>query len=474
MSIVSLGVRKKLVSITAVTGALISTAAVASNANSTAWIDYSVRDSQGVVVTRILDRQPVSVSQVNALQSSIANHNGRVYTANIEPGAEGDVNGIGLHTVLRQGQRSDNGKWSWTAHLIEDRTVYNPWHTAPAVGVDQHGYVHVAYNMHNTPWQYVRSVNPENISEFEFLGQAVSTDELHALKYRNRASFPDLGTAAIPGNQITYPDFTRDQSGALHVAYRYAARPDRSFSQRTMSAGIASYDVESRTWSPVGGNLQLNEGDWQARRGSRNDSVPFGASTGWTAASPQLAFDANNRMYAGMSWREGLAGVQYTRPCVFFSDDKVNFHAPQGGEQALPVTVENCSNKGLQAWDQFYNMASLVVDQSGVIHYLAHSLSEGVVMFSRGPDENSWRRERGLNGVSDLFVDREGSLWAVASGLRLFKRDKNESKWRTVFHNAQGNDCFPRVSTDINKQFVYVHTQACDKKSVSVYSVQLH
>ena len=474
MTVVSFEVTKRMVSLTAVTGALMSSVALASSPDSSAWIDYSPRNSQGVVVTRILDRQPVSVSQVNALQSSIANHNGRVYTANIEPGAKGDINGIGLHTVLRQGQRTDDGGWSWTSQLIDDRTVFNPWHTAPAVGVDQQGYVHVAYNMHNTPWQYVRSVNPEDISEFTFLGQAVSDDELHALKYRNRTNFPDLGTAAIPGNQITYPAFTRDQSGALHVAYRFAARPDQRFSRRSMSAGIASYDVESRTWSPVGGNLKLNQRDWQAKEGSRNDSVPFAASTGWTASSPQLAFDADNTLHVGMSWREGLAGVQYTRPCVFLSDDKVNFYTPEADEQALPVTVEDCSNKGLKAWDQFYNMASLVVAPSGVIYYLAHSLSNGVAVFSRTPGEDFWRRERGLNGVSDIFVDREGSLWAVASGLRLYKRDKDASKWRTVYHNKKGNDCFPRVSTDLNKQFVYVHTQACDKKSVSVYSVQLH
>ena len=473
MFFVNLAALKICVSISAVVG-LVCTAAYASDVNSTAWIDYSTRNSSGVTVTRILDKQAVSEAQVNALQSSIANHNGRVYTANIEPGVDGDVNGINLWTVLRQGEVSESGEWVWSSKLLEDHTVYNPWHTAPAVGVDEHGYVHVAYNMHNTPWQYARSVTPENILGFEFLGQAISTDELRRLKYQNRASFPDLGSAAIPGNQITYPSFTKDNSGSLHVAYRFAARPDQSFDRRTMSAGIASYNVDTREWSSVGGQLWLEDDDWARAEGASTVSTPFGASLGWTASSPQLAFDSNNRMYAGMTWRQGIAGVQYSRPCVFQSDDRLNFHTPNNVYQALPVTADDCSMSGMQAMDQYYNMASMVVDHEGVIYYLAHSLSEGVVMFRHDPDEDFWRRERGLNGISDLFVDGEGSLWAVASGLRVLKRNKNEGVWQTIYDNEGGGDCFPRVSMDANKQFAFVHTQSCDNKSVSIYSVQLH
>lgn len=439
-----------------------------------AQIDYSTSNVQGVQVMQILEELQVSGSQLSALQTPIAIHDGNVYIANIEPGHNGDTDGIDLWTVLRKGSRVNEEHWEWSSSLVEERTVYDAWHTPPSVGVDSQGYVHVAYNMHNTPWQYARSINPGDINNLEFLGQWISREELHALKYENKTSFPGLGTAAIPGNQITYPRFVKDQTGKLYIGYRFASRPARQFSERTMSAGIASYDVETRSWHAIGAELALENWDWKYAEGSSNIAEPFGASIGWTASTPQLAFGRDNDIHVGMTWRQGLAGVQYSHPCVFRSYNATDFTTPSEIHQSLPITAQDCQNNGIGASDQFYNTGSMAVDGNGVIHYLAHSLSDGVVLFSRNPDEGYWKRERGLNGIRDLFVDRDGALWAVASGLRVLRRDKEHAVWRTVYHKDTNNDCFPRVSLDENKQFAYVHTQSCDQKTVSIYSIQLY
>ena len=114
-----------------------------------------------------------------------------------------------LHTILRQGTQDESGEWQWQTTLIEDRTIYDSWHNAPSVAVDRNGFVHVVYNMHNFPWQYKRSENPHDIDSMLFRGQAVTMAEIERTKFENKTTFPTLGTAEIPGNQITYPAFFR-------------------------------------------------------------------------------------------------------------------------------------------------------------------------------------------------------------------------------------------------------------------------
>lgn len=133
-----------------------------------------------------------------------------------------------------------NGKWVWTKRVIDTQTVHDRWHTAPAIGIDDKGFIHIAYNMHNLPWQYQISTKSESIDSFNFKGQRVSVTELQRMKFKNKTDFPTLGLAAIPGNQITYPAFFNDNNGELFVSYRFAAKPARKFANRTMGSGVAN------------------------------------------------------------------------------------------------------------------------------------------------------------------------------------------------------------------------------------------
>jgi len=117
-------------------------------------------------VTKILTDLPVSTSQTNVQHSSIDVSGRYLYTANIEPGPDGDRKGVRLRTVLRQGkQRSDN-TWEWKNVTVDDRTLHDRWHSAPSVAVDRIGQIHVAYNMHNFPWQYKRSAGVQRAANF--------------------------------------------------------------------------------------------------------------------------------------------------------------------------------------------------------------------------------------------------------------------------------------------------------------------
>ena len=82
--------------------------------------------------------------------------------------------GINLRTVVRQGKRGADDNWTWIVKTIENRTLDSPWHTVPSIAVDHQNFVHVAYNMHNMPWQYSVSRQPGSLDAFDFRGEAFS------------------------------------------------------------------------------------------------------------------------------------------------------------------------------------------------------------------------------------------------------------------------------------------------------------
>jgi len=130
----------------------------------------------------------------------------------------------------------------------DTRTLLDPYHTQPSLAFDRNGYLHVAYNMHNLPWQYVVSHQPYDVRQFDFNGQSVTLSQLDALRLSNKTHYPDVGKAQIPGNQITYPAFFKNRAGDLYLTYRYALRPARAWEERARAAGVARYDADNRTW----------------------------------------------------------------------------------------------------------------------------------------------------------------------------------------------------------------------------------
>jgi hypothetical protein len=132
------------------------------------------------VLEDILPPFEVAPTNVGTFQNAVWAAGGVVYTANVEP-AEGTPVGINLRTVVRQGRREADGHWTWTAKTVEDRTLDSPWHTVPSVAVDRENFVHVAYNMHNMPWQYSVSRGAGSIGVFDFRGEALSLIQLGAV-----------------------------------------------------------------------------------------------------------------------------------------------------------------------------------------------------------------------------------------------------------------------------------------------------
>lgn len=168
---------------------------------------------------------PVSPSNVNSFATPLAYYQGSIYVVSVEPPLSNN-NGVNLRTVIRKGSERQ-GRWQWESAVIDEATLDDMYHTQASIAIDKEGYLHVVYNMHNMPWQYVVSKKPGDITSFDFKGDKISLAEKSTVKHLNKTPFPSIGTAAIPGNQITYPAFFYDRQGEIYLTYRFATKPKR-------------------------------------------------------------------------------------------------------------------------------------------------------------------------------------------------------------------------------------------------------
>ncbi len=426
-------------------------------------------------VAKILDGLQVSTSQANVQTTPVAASGGFVYTANIEHGPDGDTNDINLRTVIRQGKRSDAGVWEWSSHVVEGRTLRDRWHTSPSVAVDKQGFIHIVYNMHNLPWQYKRSVNPHDITEWEFHGHEITISQLENFRYHNRINFPTHGIGQIPGNQITYPAFFYDNDNQLYLSYRFAARPARVFSERTFSSGIARYDVETRSWESIGEEIQNRSSDFESDQKSLNKATAVAGEMGWTAYHPRLTFGPNNELGFFHYWRDGGAGTQLTRPCYIREDGNGGFETLQGSAVALPAKSYDCGNMGFRDDEEFFGTGSVASHPSGLVNVLLSPVgSKPRTILSYSNETREWEREQAPGNASEIFYDSAGNLWAVASdSFRLYRKAVNDTVWHMVYEDGSRRECLPKARLNASQSVAFIHTQSCDLTSVSVYGLQL-
>ena len=429
--------------------------------------------ADGPVVT-VLEALPVSGAQAHAQQSPLVARDGAVYVANIEPGPRGDVDGLDLLTVVRRGTPGpgDADGWTWTATTIDGRTAHDPWHSAPAIGMDERGRVHVAWNMHNLPWQYGVSTRPHDIAEFEFRGQAIDDAALRRYKFENRTNFPAPGSAAIPGNQITYPAFFNDREGRLWVTYRFAARPARAFERRAMSSGVARHDARTGAWRAIGGELELAPGDFDGPAEDAERLRALASEDGWTSYAPRLSFGPGGRVNANFLWREGIAGPELTRPCLLVSDDGAAFRTVDGAPVALPATSEGCGAMD-DGRTEYYSITDAESDAAGEPHVVLSPVEGGRLLFSHEGD--AWSAEPTPWAASEIFFDADDNLWAAATGPHLFVRPAGEPDWIDAWRPAEADatGCRPRAALDEARRVAYVYTMDCELDLVSVRRVDL-
>jgi hypothetical protein len=397
---------------------------------------------------------------------------GNLFTIHVEPPADSGKDGANLRTVVRDGRRQADGTWNWSNTLVEDRTIRDAWHTQASVALDKEGYVHVAYNMHNMPWQYSVSTRPMDISSFEFRGQPVTMAEIETVKFKNKTPFPTLGSAAIPGTQVTYPSFYKNAAGDLFLTYRFSLKPARSWEQRAFAGGVARYDTASRKWSPIGGAVQISEADARFEAGKVTATLyPFSYEETYSIYLTTLSFDADGGMHAFWNWRAGGAGMDTISPSYGFSPDGQRILRSDGAPYRLPITLKDADIVVPQDRpNSYYAPKSVAVLPNGEPVVVIQPLTGGRQLISLDRASRRWRQpEATPASASEIVVDKQGRLWAFASGLKVFVRSSLEGAWEEVGEIGR-NLCYPKVKYFPAESRFVVRAKTCDEQRITIVS----
>lgn len=407
-----------------------------------------------------------SQGDVSAFSTPVDAQNGQVVVALVTDADANTTPGY-LNTVVRKGQKVGNA-WQWETTTLDSRTLLDPYHTQPSLAFDRNGHIHVAYNMHNLPWQYSISEQPYDVSRFIFHGQAVSKRELDALRLENKTHYPDRGRGLIPGNQITYPAFFKNRTGDLFISYRYAMRPARAWAGRSPAAGIARFDVDTWTWSPVGGSIALNSGDAVHVGINAFSTTAFAYDAGYVPYLVTLAFDADNAMHAIWTWWD-KASNQSGAVNVLPSYRKV-------ADSTQPITVANAKSNRISGWSSatvFNTAKSIAIAANGDVLAILEPQGQNRKLVRRNHATGIWSAPVDTpNSASKIMVDRDGNEWLFASGLNLFKRIPG-GDWSRPFRIGTGL-CDPRPVYSEAENSFYILAKTCPaRERAMIYRYQL-
>ncbi|HYD31221.1 MAG TPA: BNR-4 repeat-containing protein, partial [Azospirillaceae bacterium] len=343
-----------------------------------------------------------------------------------------------------------------------------------SIAVDRDGYIHVAYNMHNMPWQYAVSEKPGDISRFVFKGQRLTQADLDTVKHENKTVFPRLNSGAIPGNQITYPAFFTDRAGELYVTYRFALRPKRTYIERTLAAGIARYDRARKKWSAIGGPIPVGSSDADLPAGTRvAQAWPFAYNHTLTVYPPRLWFDRNNGMHATWVWRNGGAGIDATRPTYAYSPDGGHtFYRSDGRRYPPAIALKDVEILPYVFYGRFFTMTAVTANRAGRVTFGLQPVDGTGIRITHVPGGSWTSPETAPLNAGAPFVDDADREWSIATGPVILRRAGNAvpgSRWTEVYRDTGW--CLPKVLPWPGERAFLVHLQACDNTTVKIIKV---
>lgn len=209
------------------------------------------------------------------------------------------------------------GTDKWTVRRSQYKGNVADAHNVISIMVDGDGYLHAAFNHHDVPLNYCRSVAPGSL-------------ELGPLE-------PMTG---IDESSVTYPEFYRLADGSLLFVYR-SGRSGRG------NLVMNRYDLKTRTWSRLHDVLI----DGEDKR-----------SAYW-----QLCTDKEGTIHLSWVWRETW-GVETNHDICYARsrDGGKTWEKSDGGKYSLPITAANAE----YAWripqkSELINQTGMAADAEG-------------------------------------------------------------------------------------------------------------
>lgn len=246
-----------------------------------------------------------SVNTVIFRRNSLVTHNGSQYAAFYD--AEQNL-------VLA---KRKSGSDKWTIHQTKYKGNATDAHNTISIAADEEGYLHVAWDHHNNPLRYSRSVEPESL----VLGGM-------------------LQMTGMEEDKVTYPEFYQLPEGNLLFLYR-------SGSSGNGNLVLNSYDAVAKKWTQLQNNLIDGEGERNAY---------------WQACT-----DAEGNLHVSWVWRESWDVATNHDLCYARSKDGgKSWENSRGEPYSLPITRETAE----LAWQipqnsELINQTSMAADKDG-------------------------------------------------------------------------------------------------------------
>lgn len=189
-------------------------------------------------------------------------------------------------------------------------------HNIISIMVDGNGYLHMAWDHHNNPLHYAKSISPGSL---------------------------DLQPSTMTGskeNKISYPEFYKLANGDLLFFYRDGGSGNGNLI-------INKYDLPSRQWKTLQSNLIDGEG-------ARN-------------AYWQACVDAKGILHVSWVWRESPDVASNHDLCYARSKDGgITWEKSNGEKYALPVTAASAEvAQAISQKSELINQTSMFADASG-------------------------------------------------------------------------------------------------------------
>lgn len=319
-------------------------------------------------------------------------------------------------------------KFDFTDHELTAEDAHN----TISLGVSAaDGVLHIAFDHHNSPLHYRRSVTG-------LLTDPTGTAWSSASFTATTSNLTGSGNVTL----LTYPRFVTRPSGSNLLL---SARLGESGSG---DEHLWEYDASTQTWQSLG-------------------EVIDGTSDGINAYLHGIAYGpGGDRLYAAWCWRETPDASTNFGLFFAYSDDHGRTFSSDAGEEAgaagsAPLTA---TTPGLEVWEiptqrGLINQEHMVVDGSGRVHVLlshmadgepdradftqARAASEYFVYTRLGPGE--WER-RALNEPSilnfrgKLAVTRADNVYAVLPDLRIVGASPTDdfASWSLLFPGESG------------------------------------
>ena len=209
------------------------------------------------------------------------------------------------------------GSDDWTLRKSQYRGNVKDAHNVISIAIDGKGYLHVAFDHHNQPLNYCKSVAPESLA----LGPLTDMTEKSE-------------------KNVTYPEFYRLQNGDLLFAYRSGASGQGNLV-------LNRYDLRTEKWERVQDTLI----DGENRRNAY-----------W-----QLYVDSRGTLHLSWVWRETPQVETNHDLCYARSEDGGKTWEKSNGETyRLPIRSENAEYAcRIPQNSELINQTSMSADRKG-------------------------------------------------------------------------------------------------------------